>query len=88
MCGVRADGHWHGTVVVRVRADTLRRLGLHPDRPASAPADPMPPKWGGHGRVDPRSVIVGQVDDLRALSPDRADRAGWGVTSVMGEGGR
>ncbi|MET7973687.1 hypothetical protein ABZW44_11535 [Streptomyces mirabilis] len=47
MCGVRSDGHWHGTVVVSVRADTLRRLGLHPDQPTSAPADPMPPKWWG-----------------------------------------
>ncbi|MFF2516651.1 hypothetical protein [Streptomyces sp. NPDC058086] len=47
MCGVRSDGHWHGTVVVRVRADTLRRLGLHPDQPTSAPADPLPPKWWG-----------------------------------------
>jgi hypothetical protein len=44
MCGVRSDGHWHGTVVLRVRADALRRLGLHPDRSTSAPADPLPPK--------------------------------------------
>ncbi|MEV7278799.1 hypothetical protein [Streptomyces sp. NPDC093111] len=47
MCGVRSDGHWHGTIAVRFRADALRRLGLHPDQPTSAPADPLPPKWWG-----------------------------------------
>ncbi|GAA3015452.1 hypothetical protein GCM10020229_28290 [Kitasatospora albolonga] len=30
-----------------IRADALRRLGLHPDQPTSAAADPPPPKWWG-----------------------------------------
>nr|WP_256341742.1 hypothetical protein [Streptomyces sp. TLI_105] len=47
MCGVRSDGHWHGTFVVRFRADALQRLGLHPDQPTSAPMDPPPPEWWG-----------------------------------------
>ncbi|KAB1990210.1 hypothetical protein F8144_03950 [Streptomyces triticiradicis] len=47
MCGVRSDGRRHGTILVRVRADALRRLGLHPDQPTSGPADPLPPKWWG-----------------------------------------
>ncbi|MEU6975500.1 MULTISPECIES: hypothetical protein [unclassified Streptomyces] len=47
MCGVGSDGHWHGTIAVRFRADALHRLGLHPDQPTSAAADPLPPKWWG-----------------------------------------
>ncbi|MEV5261201.1 hypothetical protein [Streptomyces anulatus] len=44
-CGVGADGHWHGQYVVRVRADALRRLGLHPDQPTAVIAGPPPPRW-------------------------------------------
>ncbi|WP_371502361.1 hypothetical protein OG871_35120 [Kitasatospora sp. NBC_00374] len=47
MCGIGADGHWHGTVAVRIDAAVLRRLGLHPEQPASGPADPPPPRWWG-----------------------------------------
>ncbi|MFE5487524.1 hypothetical protein [Streptomyces sp. NPDC056527] len=47
MCGVRSDGRWHGTITVNVRAEVLRRFGLHPDQPTSAPADPSPPSWWG-----------------------------------------
>ncbi|MFF7209241.1 hypothetical protein ACFZAU_01730 [Streptomyces sp. NPDC008238] len=47
MCGIGADGHWHGTHEVRVDAAALRRLGLHPDQPTSAPADPPIPAWWG-----------------------------------------
>ncbi|MFI9058275.1 MULTISPECIES: hypothetical protein [unclassified Streptomyces] len=44
-CGVGADGHWHGRYVVRVRADALRGLGLHPDRPTAVIAGSSPPRW-------------------------------------------
>ncbi|MFH9746184.1 hypothetical protein ACH4MN_17335 [Streptomyces anulatus] len=44
-CGVGADGHWHGQYVVRVRADALRGLGLHPDQPTAVIAGPSPPRW-------------------------------------------
>jgi hypothetical protein len=47
-CGPRPDGHWHGWYTVEVRADALRRLGLHPDQPTSAPAGPSPPQWWHH----------------------------------------
>ncbi|MFB8088993.1 hypothetical protein [Streptomyces sp. NPDC055992] len=45
-CGVGPDGHWHGWFDVHVRAEALRRLGLHPDQPASrvTGASP-PPRW-------------------------------------------
>ncbi|MGW7093301.1 hypothetical protein [Streptomyces sp. NPDC054874] len=45
LCGVGADGHWRGQYVVRVRADALRVLGLHPDQPTAAVAGPSPPRW-------------------------------------------
>ncbi|MGW6918733.1 hypothetical protein ACWGB8_33675 [Kitasatospora sp. NPDC054939] len=46
-----ADGGVQCVVAVRVRADALRRLGLHPDQPTSAPADPLPPaSWGPWAR--------------------------------------
>ncbi|MEV8452359.1 hypothetical protein AB0467_21580 [Streptomyces sp. NPDC052095] len=44
-CGVGPDGHWHGWYDVRVRADALRRLGLHPDQPASEVTGASPPGW-------------------------------------------
>ncbi|WP_042445572.1 hypothetical protein [Streptacidiphilus jiangxiensis] len=47
MRGQGPDGKPNCTVVVRLRADALRRLGLHPDQPTSVPADPLPPKWWG-----------------------------------------
>lgn len=44
-CGVGSDGHWRGWFTVRVRADALRRLGLHPDQPSAEPTGPSPPGW-------------------------------------------
>ncbi|MER5889497.1 hypothetical protein ABT160_37215 [Streptomyces sp. NPDC001941] len=44
-CGVGADGHWHGWFGVRVDAEALRRLGLHPDQPSAAVTGPSPPGW-------------------------------------------
>ncbi|MYU08128.1 hypothetical protein GTY81_30505 [Streptomyces sp. SID8366] len=44
-CGVGADGHGHGWYDVRVRADALRRLGLHPDQPTAQVDGPSPPGW-------------------------------------------
>jgi hypothetical protein len=34
-CGVGPDGHWHGWFDIRVHADALRRLGLHPEQPTA-----------------------------------------------------
>ena len=34
-CGPAAGGRWHGWVGVGIRADALRRLGLHPDQPSA-----------------------------------------------------
>jgi hypothetical protein len=31
-CGRSPDGHWDGWYSIKVRADELRRLGLHPDQ--------------------------------------------------------
>ncbi|MFF8729658.1 hypothetical protein ACF073_24655 [Streptomyces sp. NPDC015171] len=45
MCGRRGDGHWHGTLGLTVDARALRRLGLHPDQPASVVDGPSPPAW-------------------------------------------
>ncbi|MGV9340489.1 hypothetical protein [Streptomyces sp. NPDC003688] len=44
-CGIGADGHWHGWFDVRVDADALRRLGLHPGRPTAGVDGPSPPGW-------------------------------------------
>lgn len=45
LCGIGADGHWHGRYVIRVAADELRVLGLHPGRPTAVIAGPSPPRW-------------------------------------------
>ncbi|GAA2066924.1 hypothetical protein GCM10009801_13840 [Streptomyces albiaxialis] len=42
-CGIGADGHWHGWCDIRIHPEALRRLGLHPDQPTSAPSAPPPP---------------------------------------------
>ena len=47
-CGPGPDGRWHGWYTVEVRADALRRLGLHPDQPTAEPAGPSPPPWWHH----------------------------------------
>ncbi len=45
-CGIGPDGHRHGWFTVRVRADSLRRLGLHPEQPSGEPTGPPPPgRW-------------------------------------------
>ncbi|WP_327399877.1 hypothetical protein OG194_06455 [Streptomyces sp. NBC_01288] len=44
-CGIGPDGHWHGWFDVQVRADALRRLGLHPDQPTAEAVGPSPPGW-------------------------------------------
>jgi hypothetical protein len=47
-CGRADDGRWHGWVDVRIRADALRRLGLHPDQPSARLIGPSPPAWWHH----------------------------------------
>jgi hypothetical protein len=45
-CGPPKPGdHWQGWVTITVRADALRRLGLHPDQPTSAIEGPAAPAW-------------------------------------------
>jgi hypothetical protein len=44
-CGIGDDGHWHGWHRIQVKADALRRLGLHPDQPTSVVEGPSPPAW-------------------------------------------
>jgi hypothetical protein len=44
-CGCDADGSRHGWYHIRVRADALRPLGLHPDQPTSRLIAPSPPAW-------------------------------------------
>jgi hypothetical protein len=44
-CGPDAYGRWHGWFKIRVRADALRPLGLHPDQPTSVMITPSPPAW-------------------------------------------
>nr|WP_286251982.1 hypothetical protein [Streptomyces graminofaciens] len=40
-----ADGRWRAWVTVRVRAEALWRLGLHPDQAASVGGSASPPGW-------------------------------------------
>lgn len=44
-CGIGPDGHWHGWFDIRIQADALRRLGLHPDQPTAKVIGPSPPHW-------------------------------------------
>jgi hypothetical protein len=44
-CGRDADGRPWGYFGVHVDAGALRRLGLHPDQPASRVTGPSPPAW-------------------------------------------
>ncbi|MEN3609497.1 hypothetical protein [Plantactinospora sp. ZYX-F-223] len=44
-CGPGPDGRWRGWYDVRVRAEALRRLGLHPDQPTSTVTGASPPAW-------------------------------------------
>ena len=50
-CGRRSDGHWHGSFIIRIRAESLRRLGLHPDQPTATVTGPIPPRWW-HGAAE------------------------------------
>ncbi|MGW1334655.1 hypothetical protein ACWD7B_10300 [Streptomyces rubiginosohelvolus] len=43
-CGIGADRHWRGWYTVRVDAEALRTLGLHPDQPTSVITAPSPPR--------------------------------------------
>ncbi|MFD7908396.1 MULTISPECIES: hypothetical protein [unclassified Kitasatospora] len=45
VCGRDADGRWHGWYDVRLPADALRPLGLHPDQPTATANGPSPPGW-------------------------------------------
>ncbi|MEV4001256.1 hypothetical protein [Actinomadura sp. NPDC049753] len=44
-CGRDDDGRPRGWYSVQVRAEALRRLGLHPGQPTSRAAAPSPPAW-------------------------------------------
>jgi hypothetical protein len=44
-CGPGSDGRWHGWYTIEIRADALRRLGLHPEQPSSVVRGPSPPAW-------------------------------------------
>ena len=44
-CGIGSDGHWHGWFNVRIQAEALRRLGLHPEQPTAIVSGPTPPGW-------------------------------------------
>lgn len=44
-CAPGPDGHWRGWHDVRVPADALRRLGLHPDQPTACVDGSSPPAW-------------------------------------------
>jgi hypothetical protein len=45
VCGKRDDGHGYCSSALRVRADALRRLGLHPEQLTSQVTGPSPPRW-------------------------------------------
>lgn len=44
-CGIGSDGRRHGWFGIRVHADALRRLGLHPDQPTARITGTSPPGW-------------------------------------------
>jgi hypothetical protein len=44
-CGKLPDGHWRGWFGIRIHADALRRLGLHPNQPSATVSGPAPPLW-------------------------------------------
>ncbi|MFK0121269.1 hypothetical protein [Streptomyces sp. NPDC090994] len=57
-CGPGPDGRWRGWFGVQVRADALRRLGLHPDQPSSGAVGPSPPGWW-HAAAERRARRTG-----------------------------
>jgi hypothetical protein len=48
VCGRAGGGRWRGWVRIGIRADALRRLGLHPDQPSARLIGPSPPAWWHH----------------------------------------
>ncbi|WP_327267050.1 hypothetical protein OG444_37510 [Streptomyces sp. NBC_01232] len=58
VCGIGPDGHWHGWFGIRVRADALRRLGLHPDQPTAGAIGASPPGWW-HAAAERRARLEG-----------------------------
>lgn len=44
-CGPDDDGRWHGWFRIEIRAEELRRLGLHPDQRTSTVTGASPPAW-------------------------------------------
>ncbi|MBR7837958.1 hypothetical protein KDL01_32095 [Actinospica durhamensis] len=54
VCGRRPDGHWHGSFIIRLDAEALRRLGLHPDQPTAVVTGASPPPWW-HAAAENRS---------------------------------
>ncbi|MFJ8623881.1 hypothetical protein ACIRD3_13680 [Kitasatospora sp. NPDC093550] len=53
-CGIGPDGRWRCWVGVKVAAEALRPLGLHPDQPSAAVDGPSPPRWW-HAEAERRS---------------------------------
>ncbi|MFE4392880.1 MULTISPECIES: hypothetical protein [Streptomycetaceae] len=45
LCGVGPDGRWHGWFEVRVHADALRTIGLHPEQASAVVNGSSPPGW-------------------------------------------
>ena len=47
-CAPGPDGHWQNWSDIQIRADALRRVGLHPDQPSAIVTAPSPPPWWHH----------------------------------------
>ncbi|WP_211240805.1 hypothetical protein [Hamadaea tsunoensis] len=45
ICGRYPDGTPWGSLNIRIRAQALWKLGLHPDQPAARIVGPTPPAW-------------------------------------------
>ncbi|MEU4692274.1 hypothetical protein [Actinoplanes sp. NPDC023714] len=45
MCGRSADGRWWCDRSISVKAEELRRIGLHPDQPSAVVDGSSPPQW-------------------------------------------
>ncbi|WP_418960970.1 hypothetical protein [Streptomyces tritici] len=60
-CGPGPDGRWRGWFDVRVRAEALPPLGLHPDQPTSRPTA-SPPAWW-HAAAERAAAGIWPVDE-------------------------
>ncbi|MBT2368040.1 hypothetical protein J7E88_22670 [Streptomyces sp. ISL-10] len=69
-CGPGPDGRWRGWFSVDVRADALRRLGLHPDQPTARADGPSPPGWW-HAAAERTATARRFTPDGRADSSPR-----------------